>query len=144
MRFCALTEIRHRNIVKFYGFCCHSQCKFLIYDHIERGSLASILKDEEGAAELNWVKRVNVIKGVANALSYMHHDCEKPIVHRDLSSNNILVDLEFEAYISDFGNARILKRASSKFSNWSALVGTFGYVAAGKFLINLHTSLLCE
>ncbi|XP_058094901.1 MDIS1-interacting receptor like kinase 2-like isoform X3 [Magnolia sinica] len=122
----ALTEIRHRNIVKFYGFCSHARCSFLVYEYMERGSLASILSSSEGAVELDWVKRIKVIRGIAHALSYMHHDRTPSIVHRDLSSNNILLDLEFEACISDFGTARLLKPDSS---NWSALAGTCGYVA---------------
>ncbi|XP_026430879.1 MDIS1-interacting receptor like kinase 2-like [Papaver somniferum] len=56
----------------------------------------------------------------------MHHDCVPAIVHRDISSNNILLDSEYEARVSDFGTARILKPDSS---NWTALAGTFGYVA---------------
>ncbi|XP_058094893.1 MDIS1-interacting receptor like kinase 2-like [Magnolia sinica] len=123
----ALTEIRHRNIVKLYGFCSHAQCSFLVYEYVERGSLANILNSSmEGAVELDWVKRMKVIRGVAHALSYMHHDLTPPIVHRDLSSNNILLDLEFEARVSDFGTARLIKPDSS---NWSALAGTCGYVA---------------
>jgi len=42
---------------------------------------------------------------VANALSYLHHDCSPPIIHRDISSSNVLLDLEYEAHVSDFGTA---------------------------------------
>ncbi|XP_026445413.1 MDIS1-interacting receptor like kinase 2-like [Papaver somniferum] len=56
----------------------------------------------------------------------MHHDCIPAIVHRDISSNNVLLDLEYEAHVSDFGTARILKPDSS---NWTSLAGTYGYVA---------------
>ncbi|MFQ6639383.1 hypothetical protein Gotur_016062, partial [Gossypium turneri] len=42
----ALPEIRHKNIVKFYGFCCHGPHKFLVYDYIERGSLADVPRDD--------------------------------------------------------------------------------------------------
>ncbi|XP_077229939.1 uncharacterized protein LOC143862844 [Tasmannia lanceolata] len=122
----ALTEIRHRNIVKLYGFCSHRRCMFLVYEYMERGNLANILYNEEGARELNWVKRVNIIKTVAHSLSYMHHDCVPPIVHRDISSNNVLLDSEFEPHVSDFGTARLLKPDSC---NWTELAGTFGYVA---------------
>ncbi|XXG89819.1 hypothetical protein AAC387_Pa12g1730 [Persea americana] len=121
-----LAEIRHRNIVKLYGFCSHVRCSFLVYQYMERGSLASIPKKEERAMELDWIKRMKVIKGVAYALSYMHHDCNPPIVHHDLSCNNILLDTDFEACVSDFGIARLLKLDSS---NWSTLAGTYGYIA---------------
>ncbi|XXG61824.1 hypothetical protein AAC387_Pa05g0333 [Persea americana] len=122
----ALTEIRHRNIVKLYGFCCHSWCSYLIYEYMEKGNLAISLSNEEVAVNLDWTRRMKVVRGVAHALSNMHHDCNPPIVHRDLSSNNILFDMEFEASISDFGTARLLKPDSS---NWSMLAGTYGYVA---------------
>ncbi|XP_058082072.1 MDIS1-interacting receptor like kinase 2-like [Magnolia sinica] len=122
----ALTEIRHRNIVKLYGFCSHARFSFLVYEYMERGSLASILSNDERAAQLDWTLRVKVIIGVAHALSYMHHDCTLPIVHRDLSSNNVLLNSELEASVSDFGTARLLIPDSS---NWSTLAGTYGYIA---------------
>ncbi|MFQ6646568.1 hypothetical protein Gotur_020106, partial [Gossypium turneri] len=57
----------------------------------------------------NIKKRLNVVNGLANALSYMHHGHSHPIVHRDISSNNVLLDLDYEVRVSDFGTARILK-----------------------------------
>uniref|UniRef100_A0A2N9F2K4 non-specific serine/threonine protein kinase n=1 Tax=Fagus sylvatica TaxID=28930 RepID=A0A2N9F2K4_FAGSY len=83
---------------------------------------------------LDWIKRANVIKGVANALSYMHHDCSPPIIHRDISSKNILLDQEYEAHIADFGTARLLKPDSS---NWTSLAGTFGYMAPAFTTLNM-------
>ncbi|CAK9163738.1 unnamed protein product [Ilex paraguariensis] len=121
-----LTEIRHRNIVKLYGFCSHGRHSFLVYEFMERGSLANILSSEKGAKELDWAQRVKVVKGVAYALSYMHHDCMPPIIHRDISSKNVLLDSELEAHVSDFGTARFLKQGSS---NWTTVAGTFGYIA---------------
>nr|GFB71451.1 MDIS1-interacting receptor like kinase 2-like [Tanacetum cinerariifolium] len=70
----ALTRIRHRNIVKLHGYCSHAKISFLVYEYLEGGSLANILSNET-AYYLDWSKRVNIIKGVAHALSYMHHDC---------------------------------------------------------------------
>ncbi|KAL5990307.1 hypothetical protein ACLOJK_011204 [Asimina triloba] len=122
----ALRETQHRNVVKLHGFYLHSQCSFLVYEYIERGSLARFLASEEGAVELDWAKRTNVIKGVAYALSYLHHDRTPPIVHQDLSCDNILLDLDYEARLSDFRTARLIKTDSS---NWSVVAGTYGYVA---------------
>ncbi|XP_050269858.1 MDIS1-interacting receptor like kinase 2-like isoform X1 [Quercus robur] len=121
-----LSEVRHRNIVKLYGFCLHKRCMFLIYEYIERGSLLYVLSNDVEAKELNWKKRVNIIKGIANALSYLHHDCIPTIVHRDLTTSNILLNLEFEAFVADFGIARPLNPNSS---NLTTLVGTYGYIA---------------
>ncbi|XP_072958034.1 MDIS1-interacting receptor like kinase 2-like [Typha angustifolia] len=121
-----LTQIRHRNIVKFYGYCSTTQHKFLLYEYMEKGSLATMLNTREEATLLDWIKRLNVIKDVAHGLSYMHHDCSPPIVHRDITSNNILLDSEFRSCISDFGIARILNPGSS---NQTMLAGTRGYIA---------------
>ncbi|KAJ8530824.1 hypothetical protein K7X08_023705 [Anisodus acutangulus] len=122
----ALTGIKHRNIVNLYGYCSNAQHSFLVYEYAERGSLSSILSCKVESRKLDWLKRVNIIKGVAFALSYMHHDCSPPIVHRDISSSNVLLDFEFEARVSDFGIAKLLKPDSS---NCTALAGTYGYVA---------------
>ncbi|WOL04272.1 hypothetical protein Cni_G12993 [Canna indica] len=123
----ALTAIRHRNIVKLYGFCAHSRWMFLVYEYMKRGSLASALGDDARAAgELSWERRVRAIRDVADALSYMHHDCNPCMVHRDVSSKNVLLDAEFKACVSDFGTAKLMSFDST---NWSTLAGTFGYVA---------------
>ncbi|KAF8399459.1 hypothetical protein HHK36_015324 [Tetracentron sinense] len=121
-----LTEIRHRNIVRLHGFCSHQRCMFLVYEYMERGSLFCVLRNEIEAVELDWIKRVNIIKGVAHALSYMHHDCIPPIIHRDISSSNVLLDSKLKAYVSDFGTARLQDPDSS---NQTILVGTYGYIA---------------
>ncbi|KAH9647743.1 MDIS1-interacting receptor like kinase 2 [Citrus sinensis] len=122
----ALTEIKHRNIVKLYGFCYEGIHTFLVYEYMEMGSLAKILSDEKEAKEFDWVKRIQVVKGVAHALSYLHHDHVPPLIHRDISSKNVLLDSEMEAHLADFGTAKFLKPDSS---NWTAVAGTYGYVA---------------
>ena len=78
-----------------------------MYEYMDRGSLAESLKNKESIAELDWIRRLNIINDVSHALSYMHHDCFAPIVHRDISSSNILLDMDFSACISDFGLAKI-------------------------------------
>ncbi|XP_050271510.1 MDIS1-interacting receptor like kinase 2-like [Quercus robur] len=121
-----LTEIRHKNIVKLHGFCLHKQCMFLIYEYMKRGSLFCVLNNDLAAVQLDWTKRVNVIKSIAHALSYLHNDCTPAIVHRDITTNNVLLNSKWEAFVSDFGSARFLDPASS---NQTIVAGTYGYVA---------------
>ncbi|KAB2064438.1 hypothetical protein ES319_A09G019000v1 [Gossypium barbadense] len=121
-----LTEIRHRSIVKLHGFCLHRRSIFFIYEYMEKGSLFCNLRDEVEAVEMDWKKRVEIIKGIAHALSYLHYDCSPPIVHRDISSNNVLLNSSFEAFVADFGTAKMLDLESS---NQTIIVGTCGYVA---------------
>lgn len=127
----ALTAIKHRNIVKLYGYCCQGMNTYLVYEFMERGSLADILRNDKDAEELNWIKRFGIVKGVAYALSYMHHDCDPPLIHRDISSKNVLLDSELEAHVSDFGTAKFLNPLSS---NWTVVAGTYGYLAPGTLL----------
>ncbi|KAK1592812.1 hypothetical protein Q3G72_030767 [Acer saccharum] len=53
----ALTELRHQNIVKLHGFCAQGRHTFLVYEFMEKGSLAEILSNEKEARELDWEKR---------------------------------------------------------------------------------------
>ncbi|RLM92488.1 hypothetical protein C2845_PM08G10930 [Panicum miliaceum] len=126
----ALVQIRHRNIVKLYGYCCTNQDKFLVYEYMDRGSLSIILMAKGSAVELDWNKRLDIAKDVVQALSYLHHDCSTPIVHRDITSNNVLIDMEFRACVSDFGLSKILSLDAS--SCTSRLAGTTGYLAPGE------------
>ncbi|KAK9224749.1 hypothetical protein WN943_009785 [Citrus x changshan-huyou] len=121
-----LSQIRHRNIVKLYGFCLHNQCMFLIYEYMEWGSLFCVLRNDVEVVELDWTKRVDIVKSMAHALSYLHYDCKPPIVHRDISSNNILLNSNLEAFVADFGLARLLHPDSS---NRTLVLGTYGYIA---------------
>ncbi|XP_040956088.1 MDIS1-interacting receptor like kinase 2-like [Gossypium hirsutum] len=91
-----LTEIRHRSIVKLHGFCLHRRSIFLIYEYMEKGNLFCNLRDEV-----------------------------PPIVHRDISSNNVLLNSSFEAFVANFGTAKMLDLESSN----QTIVGTCGYVA---------------
>ncbi|KAH6800127.1 hypothetical protein C2S52_000591 [Perilla frutescens var. hirtella] len=122
----ALTQIRHRNIVKLLGFCSHPRHSFLVYKFLEGGNLSEKLSSDEQAREFEWTDRINVVKGIARALSHMHHDCSPAVIHLDISSKNIMLDSQGEAHITDFGTARLLSLNSS---NWTRFVGTYGYVA---------------
>ena len=53
---------------------------------------------------------MNIIKGVAHTLSYMDLSWSPLIVHRDISSKNVLLDSEYEAHVSDFGIAKLLNQ----------------------------------
>ncbi|XP_068319444.1 MDIS1-interacting receptor like kinase 2-like [Pyrus communis] len=121
-----LTTIRHRNVIRLYGFSTRKGCIFLLYEYLERGSLGKALYGVEGVTELGWPTRVKIVQGLAHALSYMHHDCSPPIVHRDVTVNNVLLEQDFEPRLSDFGTAKLLSIDSS---NWTNIVGTLGYMA---------------
>ncbi|KAL5727012.1 non-specific serine/threonine protein kinase [Ranunculus cassubicifolius] len=136
----ALKNLRHRNIVKLYGFCSHVCHSFLIYEYLERGSIARALSNVVGASNLGWIKQVEIIKGVANALSHMHYGCSPPLIHRDISPKNVLLDSKYDAYLADFGIARVLNPNST---NWTEPAGTYGYIAP-EFAYTMRLTAKCD
>ncbi|KAB2636398.1 leucine-rich repeat receptor-like protein kinase [Pyrus ussuriensis x Pyrus communis] len=135
-----LTTIRHRNIIRLYGFSSRRGCIFLLYEYLQRGSLGKALYGVEGVTELGWPTRVKIVQGLAHALSYLHHDCSPPIVHRDVTVNNVLLEQDFEPRLSDFGTARLLSIDSS---NWTNIVGSLGYMAP-ELAYNMQVTDKCD
>lgn len=86
---------------------------------------------------LDWPTRYKIALDAAEGLSYLHHDCVPPIVHRDVKSNNILLDAEFGAKIADFGVAMAVDISQGK--SMSVIAGSCGYIAPGAFV----SSCLC-
>jgi serine/threonine protein kinase len=86
-------------------------------------------------------KRISMLVNVADALSYLHHDNERSIVHCDLKPSNILIDADMNAYLGDFGiaslvfNSRSTRIGHSSLASSSSisigLKGTIGYIAPG-------------
>jgi len=56
---------------------------------------------------LAWKSRFNIVLGIARGLLYLHQDSKLQVIHRDLKTSNILLDVDLNPKISDFGLARI-------------------------------------
>ncbi|XP_028765522.1 MDIS1-interacting receptor like kinase 2-like [Neltuma alba] len=122
----ALTEAKHRNIIKLYGFCHTEEHAHLVYEYAERGSLGKVLYGEEMKTVLSWPQRVKIVQGITQAIAYLHNDCIPQVVHRDVTLNNILLDSEYEPRLADFGIAKLLTPNST---TWSSIAGSYGYMA---------------
>ncbi|PSS16438.1 Receptor-like protein kinase [Actinidia chinensis var. chinensis] len=123
-----LGKIRHKNIVRLWCCCNAGDCKFLVYEYMPNGSLGDLLHSSKSDL-LDWPTRLSIALDAAEGLSYLHHGCVPPIVHRDVKSNNILLDAEFGARISDFGVAKIVKTVNRGAEPMSAIAGSCGYIA---------------
>ncbi|KAI0487853.1 hypothetical protein KFK09_027676 [Dendrobium nobile] len=136
-----LRRVRHRNIIRVLNSCSSidhqgKDFKSLIYEFMPRGNLDKRLHQENETDEDNILyleKRLNIIINVADALEYLHHNCEPSIVHCDIKPSNILLDKNMIAHVGDFGLSRMLSEAMSMpvqdYSDKSAIKGTIGYIA---------------
>ena len=79
-------------------------------------------EDPEKKKELDWKKRLGIIKGTSEGLEYLQEDCQVRIVHRDIKASNILLDLKYRPKISDFGLARFY--SSENIITKTAIAGT--------------------
>ncbi|XP_065875639.1 receptor-like protein kinase HSL1 [Euphorbia lathyris] len=123
-----LGKIRHKNIVRLWCCCNAGDCKLLVYEYMPNGSLGDLLHSNKSGL-LDWPTRYKIALDAAEGLSYLHHDCVPPIVHRDVKSNNILLDSEFGARVADFGVAKIVQRLNKGIEPMSAIAGSCGYIA---------------
>ncbi|KAL5583337.1 hypothetical protein UlMin_015779 [Ulmus minor] len=123
----ALSTAQHENLVSLQGYCVHDGFRLLIYSYMENGSLDFWLHEKpDGASQLDWPKRLNILQGASRGLAYMHQICEPHIVHRDIKSSNILLDEMFEAHVADFGLSRLILPYQTHVT--TELVGTLGYI----------------
>ncbi|TYH94505.1 hypothetical protein ES332_A12G046600v1 [Gossypium tomentosum] len=122
-----LGNIRHRNIVRLLAFCSNKETNLLVYEYMSNGSLGEVLHGKKGAF-LGWNLRCKIAAEAAKGLCYLHHDCSPLIVHRDVKSNNILLNSTFEAHVADFGLAKFLIDGAAS-ECMSAIAGSYGYIA---------------
>ncbi|XP_052189791.1 receptor protein kinase CLAVATA1-like [Diospyros lotus] len=122
-----LGKIRHRNIVKLLGYLSNRDTNLLVYEYMPNGCLGEMLHGPNGA-QLQWQSRNKIAVEAAKGLCYLHHDCSPLIIHRDVKSNNILLDSDYEAHVADFGLAKYFRAAGAS-ERMSCIAGTFGYIA---------------
>ncbi|CAN6332115.1 unnamed protein product [Urochloa humidicola] len=122
-----LSRLRHPNLVLFYG-CTSSRSRelLLVYELVPNGTVADHLHGHRAAERaLPWPPRLNIAVEAASALAYLHA-VEPPIVHRDVKTNNILLDGSFHVKVADFGLSRLFPVDATHVS--TAPQGTPGYV----------------
>lgn len=123
----AIGSIHHINLVRLIGFCIQGSHRLLVFEHMSKGSLDKWIYYKENNAPLDWHARYQIITDIAKGLAYLHEGCRQRIAHLDIKPQNILLDNNFNAKVSDFGLAKLIDRDKSHVI--TRMRGTPGYLA---------------
>ncbi|KAK4338792.1 hypothetical protein RND71_040254 [Anisodus tanguticus] len=121
-----LGRLRHPNLVTLIGYHNSETEMFLIYNYLPGGNLEKFIQERSTRA-VDWRVLHKIALDIARALAYLHDQCVPRVLHRDVKPSNILLDEDHNAYLSDFGLARLL--GTSETHATTGVAGTFGYVA---------------
>ncbi|XVF24180.1 hypothetical protein REPUB_Repub13aG0105200 [Reevesia pubescens] len=120
-----ISRLRHKNLVKLIGWCHERGELMLVYEFLANGSLDTHLF--KGKSLLTWDVRYKIVQDLAAALLYLHEEGDYCVLHRDIKTNNIMLDSSFNAKLGDFGLARLVDHAKGLKN--TLLAGTVGYMA---------------
>ncbi|KAG2675290.1 hypothetical protein I3760_13G176600 [Carya illinoinensis] len=128
--------LSHPNLVKLIGYCCEDEQRVLIYEYMERGSVENNLFSRV-LLPMSWSTRMKIAFGAAKGLAFLH-EAEKPVIYRDFKTSNILLDLDYNAKLSDFGLAKDGPEGDKSHVS-TRIMGTYGY-AAPEYIMTGHLS----
>ncbi|KAK9068891.1 hypothetical protein SSX86_013007 [Deinandra increscens subsp. villosa] len=103
-----VSRLKHDNVIELLGFCINGRSRYLAYEYASHGSLEDILHGRKGVKGtqpnrvLSWSQRVKIAVGAAKGLQYLHETAEPQIIHRDITSGNVLLFDDHVAKIGDF------------------------------------------
>ncbi|KAL7618475.1 hypothetical protein Lser_V15G01734 [Lactuca serriola] len=122
-----LTSCKHPNIVSLLGFCDEEGSDLiLVYEYVSNGSLDDHLRSYDKMNSLKWEQRLQICLDIAQGLNYLH--TEQSIIHRDIKSDNILLDDNLVAKIADFGLSKFGPMSQQASYLETTVAGTIVYL----------------
>ncbi|CAN6236369.1 unnamed protein product [Urochloa humidicola] len=135
-----MSKLKHGNLVQLLSYCKDGNERILVYEYMKNKSLDHYIfgEDPKLHALLNWQRRLEIIRGVAKGVAYLH-GLNEEVIHRDLKPSNILLDDNWRPKIADFGTAKlfVLDQADP------TLVQTVGYTAP-EYIMERYLTLKCD
>ncbi|CAN6701371.1 unnamed protein product [Malus baccata var. baccata] len=108
----SISQLHHPNVTELVGYCSEHGQHLLVYEFHKNGSLHDFLHlSDEYNKPLTWNSRVKIALGTARALEYLHEVCSPSIIHKNIKSTNILLDVELNPHLSDAGLASSIPNA---------------------------------
>ncbi|KAM4102852.1 hypothetical protein ACJW30_06G034100 [Castanea mollissima] len=121
----AIARTHHKNLVQVLGICIEGNRKLLVYEYMNNGSLVDLIFKAERPPI--WKERIRIARNVARGLLYLHEEREVHIINCNIKLQNILMDDNWTAKISDFGFAKLLM--PSQLGATTTVKGASAYLA---------------
>ncbi|KAL3515800.1 hypothetical protein ACH5RR_022702 [Cinchona calisaya] len=132
-----LSRVHHKNVVGLVGFCFDQGEEMLVYEYIPNGTLKDSLSGKSGI-RLDWMRRLRIALGAARGIQYLHILADPPIIHRDIKSNNVLLDERLNAKVADFGLSKPMG-SPDRTHVTTQVKGTMGYMDPEYYMTNQLT-----
>ncbi|KAG8648275.1 hypothetical protein MANES_09G168300v8 [Manihot esculenta] len=125
----------HKNVLKLLGCCLESPIPILVYEVAEKGTLHDyIIRDRSRKKfqPLSWRNRLKIAIDLANVIAYLHTAFPRPILHRNITSQHILLDEDYRAKLSEFSFSMLIPEGETHIRD-AICCGTTGYIAPENF-----------
>ena len=130
-----LSQLRHPNIIQFLGVYNQPDCilPILVMEYLPMTLAQCVKRYGVLPGEISY----SILNDVAHALTYLHQQ-NPPVIHRDLSANNVLLTSGLVAKVSDLGVAKLLDLSMSQMHTMTQTPGTQCYMPPEAMVENPH------
>ncbi|GJP44030.1 hypothetical protein CLOM_g3422 [Closterium sp. NIES-68] len=134
----AVSRFHHKNLVRLLGYCNDNLEQVLVYEYVPNGPLSDHLYGTIKGQLLTFEQRLEAAIGLAEGLVYLHNHTERPTVHRDIKPSNVLLTLDYQVKIADFGLLREVGK--EEMGTFTKVAGTRGYMDPDYMTLEMLTT----
>ncbi|PVH63405.1 hypothetical protein PAHAL_2G021000 [Panicum hallii] len=113
------TRYSNDRIVPLLGYLSKDDEEFLAYKYMPKGDLTNALHKKpvdtaDGLPSLDWITRLKIATGVAEAMCFLHDECSPPLIHRDIQASSVLLDDKYEVRLGSMSDICIQQSGGSQ------------------------------